>query len=124
MLTKEIFFFLFCTFITSISIKENYIIAEIEIKEEDINKDINIINSFEQNRNEIILEKEKGEKIKKINIRNTQLEDENDALKKKITKFENKKLNSINESDLSSKNIYSKRNNYNEDSLLLKKRIR
>ena len=28
--------------------KENYIVAEIEIKEEDINKDIRIINSFEQ----------------------------------------------------------------------------
>ena len=28
--------------------KENYIIGEIEIKEEDINKDIRIINSFEE----------------------------------------------------------------------------
>ena len=28
--------------------KENYIISEIEIKEEDINKDIRIINSFEE----------------------------------------------------------------------------
>ena len=28
--------------------KNNYIIAEIEIKEEDINRDIRIINSYEQ----------------------------------------------------------------------------
>ena len=31
---------------------DNYIIAEINIKEEDINKDIRIINSFEQNKRE------------------------------------------------------------------------
>ena len=40
----------------------NYIIAEIEIKEEDLYKDIRIINSFEHCRNGIILEREKGEK--------------------------------------------------------------
>ncbi len=33
--------------------KENYIISEIEIKEDDINKDIRIINSFEEMKRKI-----------------------------------------------------------------------
>ena len=39
--------------------KENYIIAEIEIKEEDINKDIRIINSYEQCKREYKWEDDK-----------------------------------------------------------------
>ena len=64
------------------------------------------------------------EKIKKLNVKNTQLEDENYALKKKITKYENQKLYINNESDLNNKSIYSKGINHNEDSQILKEKIK
>ena len=44
--------------------KENYIVGEIEIKEEDINKDIRIINSFEQSKRNKIQWKDKEDDYK------------------------------------------------------------
>lgn len=54
------------------------------------------------------------EKIKKINNKIIQLEDENIALKKKLTKYENIQGNLVNSKD-EDKNIYQKKNNFGKD---------
>ena len=54
------------------------------------------------------------EKIKKINNKIIQTEDENIALKKKLTKYENIQGNLVNTKD-EDKNIYQKKNNFGKD---------